>query len=147
MKKIDIHQAMSFFEDKCRSYGLRITPQRTLIYKELLKATDHPSVDTVMVKVRKVMPNVSFDTVYRTVLSFAKIGIVNMVGGYGGARRFDPNIGEHHHFRCTKCDRIIDFYSPSFDALKIPEDVKRKFNVLNKKVLLEGICEKCDKKK
>jgi Fe2+ or Zn2+ uptake regulation protein len=45
--------------------------------------------------------------------------------------------------RCVKCNSIIDFYSDLYDRIKIPEEIRGQFTVLNKKVVLEGICRKC----
>jgi Fur family peroxide stress response transcriptional regulator len=134
---------MDLFRKKCRENGLRITPQRTAIYKELREAKDHPSVEAVFRRVRNSIPDISFDTVYRTLQSFTEIGVVNLVEGYGGPKRFDTDIDNHHHMRCMRCDRIIDFRSEEYDKIKIPEGIDNRFQVLNKKVVLEGICGKC----
>ncbi len=147
MKKIDSALAMDSFVQKCHEKGLKVTPQRTVIYRELLKATDHPTIEGILKKVRVALPNVSFDTVYRTVLSFVDAGIIHMVEGYGGSKRFDPNIQQHHHFRCARCEKIEDFRNDYFDDIKIPEEVKKQFNITQKKVVLEGLCTECSKKK
>jgi len=78
-----VNASLEFFRDKCREHNLKTTPQRTIIYKELYKSKDHPSVDAIFKKARKIFPNISFDTVNRTVLTFAKIGLINVVKGYG----------------------------------------------------------------
>ena len=88
-------------------------------------------------------PNISFDTVNRTLLTFSKIGVVDIVEGYGDPKRFDPNTNNHNHFRCIKCNNIIDFYFKPYEAIKIPEAIAKQFTILNKKVVLEGICNKC----
>lgn len=145
MQSNEVH-LITFFKNKCREHGLRLTPQRTAIYKELIRSKDHPSASTVFSQVRKIYPNISFDTVNRTLLTFSEIGIVSIVEGYGDPKRFDPDTELHHHFRCIKCNRIIDFQHKSLDEIKIPEDIQKQFTVLNKRVVLEGICDKCEKK-
>jgi len=147
MHKLNTDVAMDLFRNKCRAHGLKITPQRTVIYWQLIKAGEHPTIEVILEKVKATLPNISFDTVYRTVVSFSDIGIINIVEGFGGAMRFDPNLAQHHHFRCVKCNKIIDFYSDCLDNIKIPKSVRTKFNVLSKKVLLEGICGQCKRKK
>jgi len=138
--------SLELFRVKCRENNLKITPQRTVIYRELLKSKDHPNAEALHKRIKKTMPNVSLDTVNRTLLTFSKIGIVKNVEGYGEPRRYDPNINNHHHFRCVNCNSIIDFeYSP-YDDIIIPGKINQKFSVLNKKVLLEGYCDKCRKK-
>jgi len=137
---------MESFKEKCRANALKITPQRTTIYKELLNAKDHPSADILYNRVRDRLPNISFDTVYRTLLSFSEIGIADVVEGYGEPKRFDPDTREHHHLRCIKCGNIIDFQNELYDNIEIPEKIKRDFKVTKKRVVLEGICKKCGKK-
>ena len=137
---------MESFRKKCREQNLKITPQRTEIYKELLKAKDHPSADMMYKRMRKNLPNISFDTVYRTLLSFSEIGIADIIEGYGEPKRFDPDTRDHHHFRCIKCGNIIDFHSDLYDNLEIPEEIKKEFNVTRKRVILEGICKSCSGK-
>ena len=138
-----IDSSMVLFKERCREHNLKITPQRTEIYKELLKAKDHPSADMMYKRIRKNLPNISFDTVYRTLLSFSEIGIADIVEGYGEPKRFDPNTRDHHHFHCTKCGNIIDFQSELYDNIEIPEEIKKEFNVTKRRVILEGICKKC----
>ncbi len=138
---------MKFFKDKGKEHNLRTTPQRIVIYKELCKSKDHPSADTIFRKARKIFPGISFDTVNRTVSIFTRIGIVNIVEGYGDPRRFDPDIDSHHHFRCIRCNNIIDFHNKAYDNLKVPEEIKRQFIVLRKRVCIEGICVQCRKSK
>lgn len=147
MEKISKDLKMEQFYQSCAEHGLKITPQRTLIYQELIHSKDHPSIDTLYQKIRKSLPNISFDTVYRTVLSFAELGLVIMIEGYGGSKRFDGNVTQHHHFRCLKCLKIIDFDSEYYDNINIPEDIKKQFAVVNAKVVLEGICEDCQSEK
>ena len=137
---------MKILKKTCGEHNLKITPQRTVIYKELLKAKDHPSADTLYRRVRKDLPNISFDTVYRTLLSFSEIGIADVVEGYGEPKRFDPDTRKHHHFRCAKCGNIIDFHSELYDNIEIPKEIRKEFKVTKKRVILEGICKTCSGK-
>ncbi|MDP3731943.1 MAG: Fur family transcriptional regulator [Candidatus Omnitrophota bacterium] len=131
------------FRTKCRKANLKITPQRTIIFESLIGDKGHPSADLVFQKVRKKIPNISFDTVNRTLLSFVDMGFLKVVEGYGRPKRFDPDMENHHHFQCLKCNAIIDFSDRSFDALEVPAAIKNKFTVTGKKVVLEGLCGTC----
>jgi Fur family peroxide stress response transcriptional regulator len=135
------------FKQKCRAHGLKITPQRTAIHRELIKSKDHPSASDIFSRIRKTFPHISFDTVNRTLQSFNEIGVVTLVEGYGEPKRFDPDTKPHHHFRCVKCNYIIDLHNESFDNIRIPPDMKKRFTVLNRRVVIEGICEKCGKRR
>jgi len=144
--KIEHEELKKMFYDKCAENGLKITPQRSLIFDELSKATDHPTADALYKRVRKSLSNISFDTVYRTLLSFTEIGIVNLVEGSGEQKRFEPNLHQHHHFRCIKCYTIYDFENDAYNDIAVPESVLSQGVIINKRVVLEGICSKCKAK-
>jgi len=144
--KSDTKEMMDIFYRRSKENGLKITPQRTAIYQELLKAKDHPSANIIYRRLVKKIPNISFDTVNRTLATFSKIGIANVVEGYGQPKRFDPDITIHHHFRCVQCDTIIDFHNKAYDNITVPQEIQKQFTVWNKKVVLEGLCNKCKKK-
>jgi len=78
-------------------------------------------------------------------LTFSKIGITNVVEGYGQPKRYDPDMNTHHHFRCIQCNSIIDFNNKDYDNITVPEELNRQFSVIRKKVVLEGLCSKCRK--
>ena len=131
------------FKKKCREAGLNVTPQRTAIYKLLIQSTEHPSADMIYKQVKKEMPDISFDTVNRTLSSLCKVGLAYVVEGPGRAKRFEGNTENHQHFNCLKCGRVIDFHHEPFDKIEIPEEIEKKFKILRKSVYLEGLCDKC----
>jgi len=134
---------MDAFKAMCRREGLKITPQRMAVYKTLAESTEHPSAEMVFRKVRKIFPNISLDTVNRTLLMLNELGAAFVVEGSGDPKRFDGNLKNHHHFKCVECKRIIDFYHEPFDDVRVPARISQKFTVLRTAVYLEGICDKC----
>lgn len=133
------------FAETCKAHHLKVTPQRVAIYRELIGSTAHPSVDDIYQIIKNEFPNISYDTVNRTMLTFAEIGIVDLVEVYGGAKRFDPNVTNHHHLHCVSCGKILDFHNDRYNNLGIPDEVRQKFRVLAGRVVLKGICEQCSK--
>ncbi|RPI97890.1 MAG: transcriptional repressor, partial [Candidatus Aminicenantes bacterium] len=92
--------------------GVRLTPQRLEIYRRAAATTDHPDIETIHRQVRKRMPGVSLDTVYRAMALFADLGLISTVRPLGHHIRFDANISPHHHFICTHCGAALDFEDP-----------------------------------
>ncbi|MHC4271745.1 MAG: Fur family transcriptional regulator [Planctomycetota bacterium] len=127
----------------CREKGLKVTPQRVTIYKRLVKSTDHPSADVLHKRIKADLPNISLDTVNRTLLTFADIGAAFVVEGSGEPKRFDAELEDHLHFKCLKCRKIIDFHRESIKNIKVPEEIAEQCKVLRKTIYFEGICEKC----
>jgi Fur family transcriptional regulator, peroxide stress response regulator len=136
-------QLYGLFKKTARENGLKVTPQRAAVYGELSCAGDHPSTSAVYKRVRRLIPSISFDTVYRTLLAFTEKGIISMVEGTGEEARFEPNLAAHHHFRCLKCREITDFTDDSLAEIEAPPEIGKKFTVLKKRVVFEGICGAC----
>lgn len=131
------------FRRVCREHGLRLTPQRIAIYEELLASREHPAADDIFRRVRPKYPHISFDTVYRTLLTFEQIGLIRAVEGYGEPRRFDPDLSCHHHLRCMRCNKIIDFECEAFEDIELPASIGKEFKVVHKRLVLEGLCGEC----
>ena len=136
-----------YCKEKLEKNGFRITPQRLSIFRYLVESDSHPSADKVYKSVKTEFPNISFDTVNRTLLCLLGKGLIKKVEGGHGPRRFDGNLKTHYHFRCEYCNKIIDFECPSYDKTMVPEDIKKKFKVLKQKIILEGVCSTCLNKK
>lgn len=138
-----MNEHTNYCREKLEMKNLRITPQRLAIYCYLLETKTHPSTDMVYQKIKSNFPNISFDTVNRTLLSFTEKGLVKMIENGFGARRFDADLTKHYHFQCIKCKKIVDFVSPDYDQVKVPEKIKSQFQVLEQKIGLKGICSDC----
>jgi len=136
---------MEEFYSQCKKNNFKITPQRVAIYKMLMQDKTHPTADGVYKQVKRKYPNISLDTVNRTLISFAECGIIDTVACSGQGKKYDPNVKTHHHLKCIRCGAIIDFYNKMYDRLKVPEEIGQRFTVLGKKVVLQGICSTCKK--
>jgi len=134
------------FRVRCRQVGLKVTPQRMAVYKALIESKEHPSADMLYRMVKKTFPNISLDTVNRSLLTLAESGVAFVVEGSGDVKRFDGNLKSHQHFKCIKCKRIIDFHYKPFDDIEVPASIVEKFMVLRKTVYFEGVCDLCRKK-
>jgi Fur family peroxide stress response transcriptional regulator len=142
-EKVTVDLILSDFQKKCRLNSFKITPQRVAVYEELVGDYSHPSADDVYGRIKKKHPFISFDTVNRTLISFAKMNIIKIVEGLGSQRRYDPEVKSHHHFQCMVCDTIIDFKNNTYDKLDIPADLLKNHKIMNKRMVLYGICQNC----
>jgi Fur family peroxide stress response transcriptional regulator len=147
MQKNDLNDCMERFVDHCHKFGLKITPQRCAVYKKLIQSKDHPTAEQMFHSIQKDFPNISFDTVNRTLLTLSGIGLIEVVQTKGASRRFDAILDSHHHFNCVNCGKIIDFDHEEFDSLKVPEHLQNECAVFAKRVVLTGLCRECRKKR
>jgi len=136
-------QRMDAFRARCHEVGLKITPQRTAVYQALVETYEHPSAEMICRRVRRRYPNISLDTVNRTLLTLNEIGAAFIVEGTGDAKRFDANLNDHQHFKCIRCKRIVDFHHEPFDRIAVPECLTDGFTVLRTTVYIEGVCDQC----
>ena len=134
---------MKRFYDICKAKHLKITPQRVAVYEMIKHSKAHPSADLVHKKIKEKFPNISLDTVNRTLLTFTEIGIIDVVEGHGDPRRFDPNLDAHHHFYCLGCNSIIDLFDEELNHIRISENISKKYTITSKRVYLKGFCDKC----
>ena len=131
------------FYQKCKQHSLKITPQRTAVYKTLEASSSHPCADMIHKVLQKEFPNISLDTVNRTLITFSKVNIIDVVEGRGDPRRFDPNLDAHHHFHCLACNKIFDFHDTALDQITPSSDIAKKFIITGKKIVLKGYCDNC----
>ena len=92
----------------CRELGLKVTRQRIVILSDILSAKDHPSAEVVYQRVKSSLPDLSLDTVYRTLRTLTARGYVRRLSAPLDEARFDPDLRPHRHFVCRQCGRIWD---------------------------------------
>ncbi len=141
-----IENRVEQFREICREHDLKMTHQRLEIYRVIACSYDHPSAEDVYELIKNKLPTISLDTVYRTLSLFEQHGLISRVHHLDDRSRFDPNLEPHHHFICTRCKKVQDFYWDEFDELLQPVEVKKLGEVHFKKVELQGICKECQKR-
>jgi Fur family peroxide stress response transcriptional regulator len=139
----ELERRIEEFRRLCREAGLRMTPQRLEIFREVARTDDHPDVESVRKRIRDRLPNVSPDTVYRTLALFEKLGLIRRIELLCDRARFDANTTRHHHFVCSECGRIEDFVSDEMDSYEPPAEVRSLGNVKSVHLQLRGVCNSC----
>ena len=61
---------------KFKACGLKVTPQRTAIYKALAETTSHPTAETLFQHVSQEYPMISLNTVYYTLSTLKDAGLL-----------------------------------------------------------------------
>ncbi len=138
-----VEKRVAEFLDICRRQGVKATHQRTEILRELAGSQEHPDAETIFTRVRQRIPAVSVDTIYRTLRLLEDRGVIARVGAMRDRARFDANTDRHHHFVCTECEMIGDFYSDAMDRVPVPSEVAAMGSVDGVYVELRGRCRKC----
>lgn len=131
------------FHQAARQAGIRLTPQRLEIFRLVAKSKSHPDAEEIFHKLHPKMPNVSLDTVYRTLRMLTDLGLLTMVYPKQESIRFDANLNHHHHFVCIQCGKISDFYDSDLDRIPIPPETGRHGKSISMHIEVRGICDAC----
>jgi len=142
----EVEQRMKRFEAVCRNKSVKLTHQRIEIFREIALTGDHPDAEQVFKRVRKRIPTVSLDTVYRTLWLLSDLGLIVTLSSGRERTRFDANLSNHHHFICSQCGLTRDFYSSELDDIRPPETLDAFGEVKNFHIEARGICRRCAKK-
>lgn len=137
---------VELFAERCRAAGLAATAQRLLIYRCLAMSQDHPTAETLWLRVRDENPRVSLATVYRNLRAFAEVALVEEVATGASISRWDANDDDHHHLVCHSCGAVRDCYPSDLEALHLSDLVEHEiegFEVRSARVNLFGLCADC----
>ena len=126
-----------------RAKRLALTPQRRAILRAVLDLDDHPTADRVHAALARRRVRVSRATVFRTLESFARLGVITKACHPGSSVRYDCRTDLHHHLVCLRCDRVIDISDARLDTLPVPDTRRFGFVVSDFKVQLRGTCKEC----
>lgn len=138
-----VERRVADFTAACRRHRVKATHQRLEILRELAATGEHPDAETIYTRVRKRIPSISLDTVYRTLRMLEARGIIARVPATDDRARFDANMDRHHHFVCERCGKIADFTSPALDGIAAPPEVRILGQVDSVHIELRGRCRKC----
>jgi Fe2+ or Zn2+ uptake regulation protein len=128
-----------------RSSGLKLTPQRMAIVRELAADEAHPTAQELFERLRKTLPTMSFATVYNTLDALSSAGLCAALSLAPGPARFDPNMKAHHHAVCDRCGLVRDVPGKSSDARGTPDDLPAApgFEVRAVERIYRGLCARC----
>lgn len=128
--------------ERFRDRGLKVTPQRQLIFRLLHGNEVHPTAEAVFEAARAEMPTISLKTVYQTLNDLSEMGEIHSLDLGTGAARFDPNVDRHHHLVCTACGSVRDVEVDA-SSLAPPPQVLDGFTVEATDVVFRGVCTSC----
>jgi Fe2+ or Zn2+ uptake regulation protein len=124
--------------------GLKITPQRRVIFERLAEGDGHPTADDVYRRVTEVMPEVSRTTIYNTLRELIALDQVTVVMEelLAEGTRYDTNNTHHHHLFCTRCHTLMDIERDWADVKLVPEKVAQ-YQIFKSQVTFYGVCPDC----
>lgn len=132
-----------------RQRGYRWTTQRALIVRTALATHDHFTAEDLLERCRKLDPQVSRATVYRTLQVLEQAGYVEGLDTGDGGRRFEHTIGHSHHDHmvCERCGAIAEFHDPELERRQELAAAKVGFRITRHSLRLYGLCAGCGRRR
>ena len=123
--------------------SLGITKQRQAVLRVIRDAEGHLTANEVFDSARRLLPGISFATVYNSLRYLKQEGLIGEVRFGTDATRYDRTLSRHDHAICNACGKLIDLDLPIPDEILKKGERLSKFKAESIEVVLRGICPDC----
>jgi Fur family ferric uptake transcriptional regulator len=136
---------LEIFQDYIRQRGLRRTPEREVILKEVFSVHEHFDVEELYLRLRQKGIKVSKASIYRALRLFLDCGLVREVDYTDGHWHYEHiyGHGDHNHLRCLGCGEIIEFKTPDLSRLEEQLSQKYGYSIISHQWEVKGYCRGC----
>ena len=133
-------------EMELRREGYRVTPQRAVILETIAHLDGHSSVNEVFDLAKKRLPGLNRVTVYRTLETLQKAGLIDLLAASGDSMRFSirDTSNRHGHLQCRICGSDFEIPAKHFNDMLEGIEGRYRFKVDSDHLTLQGVCENCD---
>ncbi|AHC25830.1 MULTISPECIES: Fur family transcriptional regulator [Mycobacteriaceae] len=130
-----------------RAAGLRVTRPR-LVVMDAVQENPHADTDTIFVAARRVLSDVSRQTVYDALGALTTVGMVRRIQPAGATARYESRVGDnHHHLVCRSCGTIADVDCAVGEAACLSASDDLGFEIDEAEVIYWGLCPECVRKR
>jgi Fur family ferric uptake transcriptional regulator len=125
--------------------GLRNTPEREEIIREIFSSHDHFDVDELYLRLRKKKSKVSKASIYRNIPLIMDCGLIKAVWHENGHMHYEHIYGHGHHchIRCVKCGKVIEFVEKQLQQIERRLAQQYDFEVIDHSLDIIGYCSEC----
>ncbi len=143
-----MEQTRSGLIGELQARGMRVTPQRAIIFEAIEKLEGHITAEDIFEQVQKVNPYVSLATVYRTLELLQELNLINQTNfGQSQAYFALKDHGPHHHLVCTECGYIEEFSDEVFGSMRAELNARYGFEAQTDHMSIFGTCKNCRAKR
>ncbi len=133
--------------NELRAHGLRMTRQRQVIADVLQKAGEHLDAAEVWRRARQQLPGLHLATVYRSLESLKKLGIIDeldLMHYRGTGHYYEARTNKDHiHFTCQRCGGVLEIQTSLFEKLKAQIEGRHGLAIRVARLELGGVCGSC----
>ncbi len=125
--------------------SLRLTKQRQAVLRAIRGSDKHLTANEVFDDARRLLPGISFATVYNSLNYLKKAGLIGEIRFGMDANRYDRKLTQHDHAICNDCGKLVDLEMPLPDGLLEEAADRSKFKPESLEFTLRGLCPECSK--
>jgi Fur family transcriptional regulator, ferric uptake regulator len=126
-----------------RAQGLRMTPQRLAIVREIMAAVGYVVPGDLVARVQATMPGVSAATVYRTLERLERLGVLTHVHLASGIGYHRVDEAPHAHLVCAGCSVQLELSRDSLRDLQRLVEREQGFRADFTHHAISGLCADC----
>lgn len=141
----DVEDVIREFKQCLRIMGLRVTPERVRICREVYATTIHFDTEELIHRIVASGTMVSRATVYRTLDVLEACGLVKKIRQTDTRHHYEKSFGaEHHdHMFCETCGKVIEFREDEIEQLQDEVCLKFGFQPRRHSLQIYGLCKEC----
>lgn len=140
---------MSFvhlFRRYLREHGLPVTQQREAVAAVVFGSSGQLSVEEIEARLRERGERIGKATIYRTLETLVKSGLVEEHDFGEGFKRFEHLFGQQPvrvHLICTECGKVAEIHSE--ELVRVQEEEARRHGFVPARYRLQtyGLCAEC----
>lgn len=134
-------------ETYCKNHHIKITEQRKIITEVISTSNDHPDVEQVFERAKKLDSHISIATTYRTIKLLEEAKIIEKHDFGDGKSRYELITAEHHdHLVNINTGEIIEFHDEKLEQLKFQIAKKLGYKLIDHRLELYVTPHKSDEK-
>ncbi len=127
-----------------RGAALRVTRPRVAVL-DAVHAHPHADTESIIGAVRRVLPEVSHQTVYDSLHTLTAAGLVRRIQPSGSVARYESRVGDnHHHVVCRSCGAVSDVDCATGEAPCLSASDDQGFTIDEAEVVYWGTCPACN---
>ncbi len=127
----------------CKENNIKITEQRKVIAKVIQESNDHPDIEQLFDRAKKIDENISIATTYRTIKLLEDANLVEKHDFGNGKARYEISSDDHHdHLININNGEIIEFFNKELETLKTEIAEKLGYELVDHRLELYAIPKK-----
>ena len=112
-----MHIDIKHIQELLKKKELKVTPQRIGVLEAVYTLHNHPTAEQIIDFIHNKYPSIAIGTVYKTLDTFVKYGVINKVLTEGEVTRYDGVLKHHHHLYNEGNNEIKDYVNEELDEM------------------------------